>query len=137
LPKGKEMQMNRSLLRINILFAFFMLVSCSYPAELLLYNNTGTIITVVSEGKSFVIPRESSETIPFPANTKELLISGKEAEWLYRIEYPPREYYQYVAHPKIKAQIEPDGSIYLAFPLSEFPLSRFPAQPVGFPLSPE
>jgi len=111
--------------------------SCSSPPKLILYNNTGSAIRVVSAGKEITIAAFEQKDIPFPAHTRKMTILFNTTKWRYHINYPPKEYCKPTACTRIKAQIEKDGSIYIGLPSLKLPFSSLPIQPDSFPLMPK
>jgi hypothetical protein len=143
-------KMRSILLRVTVCLLFFCLTGCPKFAYVNMYNNTGTVITLLTEGEEPKIA--PAEAYRFRLD-RELVIDSKTEKWDYTksdrmpmiskrpsiiedgkiIKLDPL----YVdSNDTIRVQINSNGLIYV-LKHNEFPpKSNFETQPIGYPLSP-
>ncbi len=122
-----------------ILFCISVMVSCSVPIHLILYNNSNETITILSNGEYYKIESKISKEVPFPYKEQKLNLTLTTNKWKYEIEFPPRSFEKsnWEIYPKLYFQFESNGWIYILYPTNTFPATDFPSQPKGYPLKPK
>lgn len=112
------------------------LTSCSKPAQILLYNNSGSDLEVRTDDGTDIIESGCSKRIKYPMESS-LTIRKSSTVWVYKVnKFPPREFCEPTAAATIHAQIEADGRIYVFLPKTALPVEDLISQPDGFPLMP-
>jgi hypothetical protein len=120
-----------------------LLTSCKKGVFLLLFNNSGSDVTVASydtAGRSDLhnIKKGMSKPIPWPTT---LSIRFGSNQWTYG-SFPvlPKSYVQrtrWGLPDYLKIQLEADGSLHMMPSNAVATLTNFPSQPQGFPLLPD
>jgi hypothetical protein len=117
------------------------ILSCSVAPDMVLYNRTGSDITIYLKDRTTVVQNESSVIVTYPVTYPAFTIFNIGAgnkKWQHTVVYPPSDYGKRRSFygTEFQCQIEADGSIYVLMPDSEFPTQKLPPQPPGFPLVP-
>lgn len=118
--------------------------------DMILYNNTGREIEIHLGNEVKVVNKNSSGIVdqPMPCGAwirscqrgyRPFRVGTVVKKWTYEVVYPPQDYKKRWSSSRIeyRYQIEADGSIYLLKPDTEFPVSKLPSQPPGYPMVPQ
>lgn len=144
---------NAMLRLFAILAATLALSGCSFQVEMVLFNNSDARIQVCNLNYTVPIckiiePKSSLKILLTGDKLSPSIIysiKGSGEERTYRFDFEPypaqaSEIYCQGFPMKrcdIPLQYEPDGLLYWAGKDQTLPVERFPAQPPGFPVSPD
>jgi len=119
---------------ISIFLMALLLVSCSNPIYIYLYNNTADIIQANNGANTIKIAPRETDYLKV-VNNFSLCISSKQFQYSVYGHLPPGEYYGTEHFPlhSIHFQVENNGSLYLVKPDEKLP-SKLESQPQGFPV---
>ena len=117
-------------------FVTMLCCSCSRLPKLVIFNNTGVAVQVVTDKSRCDIPNGKAGEIWYPIENT-MTITHPNGVWTYVVDrYPPPAYCEPTAQSNIHAQIESNGYIYVFLPTAPFPVRDLKPQPGGFPLVP-
>ncbi|MDU9414899.1 hypothetical protein [Pseudomonas sp. zfem005] len=138
---------------LAVLAATLALSGCSFLVEMIVFNNSDARIQVCNLNYIVTIceiiePKSSLKILltgdkPAPSITYSIKGSGEERTYRFVFEpYPAQASEIYcqeflMKRCDIPLQYEPDGLLYWAGKDQVLPVERFPAQPPGFPVSPD
>src|SRR4051794_39375135 len=81
------------------------------PPVLVVVNNSGQQLQVVSEGAPVIIPPNTASEVKYPGNTQRLSIRASDGRsWKYKWAPIPTNYWP---RPRIFLQVEQDARIYI------------------------
>jgi len=128
----------RVVLSFGLVGMALLCVACPPVLHIMLYNNTGTNISVHVAETTYSLSTGSSTRVS-PETSPWLTISdgGKTLKYDISKFGLPSEYFKPVWNGRlVQFQIQPDWRIYILKPDVVMPLQEMPSQPPGFPLIP-
>lgn len=117
------------------------LASCTIPAEIELYNNSGEPITVEVGNETLIISHDSTTSFGHDYGI-EFVITMNSTIFHYHVDRLALSNVEFVGWGPFtkrvfRAQLQADGSIWAVSPEQEYPVTNFIHQPEGFPVEPE
>jgi hypothetical protein len=124
-----------------LLLATALLAGCSGGITEVLFNNTEKHVRVYSDGKWLEVPPKT--LVSFRAGVSDeisFVIADEAGTWGYDakgLSIPVHFLSGDRMHIHEYLQLQSDHSVYLVEPKSSYPVTNFPEQPHGYPLSPK
>ena len=133
--------MRRKLQTLGVVLAAALVTGCHFIPDNEIFNNTNqdlsiTMITSVDGRARSTTEIVKSGRAIFLGVPFKLAIRSGDSIWSYDLITIPSHFYRSIGANKriARLQIEEDGSIYLLLPDAVWPVTKFPDQPVGYPI---
>jgi hypothetical protein len=118
-----------------------LLTGCSREADVEIFNNTASAITIMLDGHEFVVEKDTSRQLLFGNLVNGIVVSTNGKTSIYKSAFlNKRKIYEFLKHSSkadiLTLQLNSDGLVYVVAPDTKLPANQYPEQPENFPLQP-
>jgi hypothetical protein len=132
--------MRRPCFHTAVVLIAVIVSGCALPWVFVLFNNTDKPVRVYNGAKWFQLDPKTFQKISGSVSREvDFIIDAGTGTWgydVFRNPIPKELCSTEGGHPSLYFQLGSNGVVYITEPRPNFPVSKLPDQPPGFPLAP-